>query len=154
MSDRLTARDIQNQQFSKKMRGYEPAEVELFLQSVAEEVERITLENGEMLEELGKLRSRVDELRKHERTLQETLISAQRMTEDMKARADHESELVVKEARIRADRMQHEAQDTLTRLEADISRSKLDREVFERQLRSLHFLQHVQRWDQVPIQGI
>ena len=137
MSDRLTARDIQNQQFSKRMRGYEPAEVELFLQSVAEEVERITLENGEMLEELGKLRSRVDELRKHERTLQETLISAQRMTEDMKARADHESELVVKEARIRADRMQREAQDTLTRLEADISRSKLDREVFERQLRSV-----------------
>jgi cell division septum initiation protein DivIVA len=45
--------------------------------------------------------------------------------------------LVVKEARIRADRMQHEAQDTLTRLEADISRSKLDREVFERQLRSV-----------------
>ncbi len=137
MSDRLTARDIQNQQFSKKMRGYEPAEVELFLQSVAEEVERITLENGEMLEELGKLRSRVDELRKHERTLQETLISAQRITEDMKARADHESELVVKEARIRADRMQRGAQDTLTRLEADISRSKLDREVFERQLRSV-----------------
>ena len=137
MSDRLTARDIQNQQFHRKMWGYDPAEVDLFLQSAAEDVERLTLENGEMLEKMGKLRSDVDELRTHEKTLQQTLVSAQRMTEEMKNRASHEGELLVKEARIRADRMQREAQDTLTRLEADISRSKLDREVFERQLRSV-----------------
>ena len=137
MSSRLTAMDIENQDFSRKMRGYDPEEVDLFLKSVAENVERLTLENGEMLEELGHLRKQLEELRAHERTLQETLVSAQRMGEEIKDRAGREGELVVQEARHRADRMHAEAQNSLMRLEADISRAKLDRETFERQLRSV-----------------
>ncbi len=137
MSSRLTAMDIENQDFSRKLRGYDPQEVSLFLQSVAENVERLTLENGELLEELGHLREQLEELRAHEKTLQETLVSAQRMTEEMKDRAGREGELVVQEARHRADRMGAEAQSTLMRLEADVSRAKLDRETFERQLRSV-----------------
>ena len=137
MSSRLTAMDIENQDFSRKMRGYDPEEVDLFLKSVAENVERLTLENGEMLEELGHLRKQLEELRAHEKTLQETLVSAQRMGEEIKDRAGREGELVVQEARHRADRMHAEAQNSLMRLEADISRAKLDRETFERQLRSV-----------------
>jgi len=137
MSSRLTAMDIENQEFGRKLRGYDPQEVNLFLKSVAENVERITLENGEMLEELGRLRDQMEQLRAHEKTLQETLVSAQRMTEEMKDRAGRAGELVVQEARHRADRMHAEAQSTLMRLEADIGRARLDRETFERQLRSV-----------------
>ncbi len=45
MSSRLTAMDIENQDFGRKLRGYDPQEVNLFQQSVAENVERLTLEN-------------------------------------------------------------------------------------------------------------
>ncbi len=137
MSNRLTAMDIENQDFGRKLRGYDPQDVNLFLKSVAENVERLTLENGEMLEELGHLREQMEELRAHEKTLQETLVSAQRMAEEMKDRAGREGELVVQEARHRADRMHAEAHSTLMRLEADINRAKLDRVTFERQLRSV-----------------
>ncbi len=137
MSSRLTARDIENQEFSRKMRGYDPHEVDLFLRSVAENVERLTLENGEMMEELGSFRAQLQELRAHEKTLQETLVTAQRMSEELKDRAGREGELVIQEARNRADRMQADVQNTLIRLEADVSRAKLDRETFERQLRSV-----------------
>ena len=137
MSSRLTAMDIENQEFGRKMRGYDPQDVDLFLKSVAENVQRLTLENGEMLEELRHLRGQMEQLRAHEKTLQETLVSAQRMAEEMKDRAGREGELVVQQARHRADRVGLEAQNTLTRLEADISRAQLDRETFERQLRSV-----------------
>ncbi len=137
MSSRLTAMDIENQDFGRKLRGYDPQEVNLFLKSVGENVARLTLENGEMLEEVGQLRRQLEELRAHEKTLQQTLVSAQRMTEEMKDRAAREGELLVQEARHRADRLGAEAQNSLMRLEADISRAKLDRETFERQLRSV-----------------
>ena len=137
MSSRLTAMDIENQDFSRKLRGYDPQEVNLFLQSVAENVERLTLENGEILEEQGHLRDQLEALRAHEKTLQETLVSAQRITEEMKDRAGREGELVVQEARHRADCVHAQAQSTLVSLEADINRAKLDRETFERQLRSV-----------------
>ena len=137
MSSRLTAMDIENQDFGRKLRGYDPQEVNLFLKSVGENVARLTLENGEMLEEVGQLRRQLEELRANEKSLQKTLVSAQRMTEEMKDRAGREGELMVQEARHRADRVGAEAQNTLMRLEADISRAKLDRETFERQLRSV-----------------
>lgn len=137
MSSRLTARDIENQEFARRLRGYDPQEVDLFLRSIAENVERLTLEHGEMCEELGRLREQLEQGRNQEQTLQKTLVSAQRMTDELKERAGREAELVVQEARVRADRTHREAQETLMRLEAEISRAKLDRETFERQLRSV-----------------
>lgn len=137
MSSRLTAMDIENQAFRSSFRGYDRGEVDLFLRSVAEEVERLNLEHGEMLEEVGRLRKGVEELRSREETLQKTLVSAQRMTDEMKQRAGKESELLVQEARLRAERLLKDAQDRLVRLEMDVNRSKLERETFERRLRGV-----------------
>ena len=55
MSSRLTAMDIEKQEFGRRLRGYDPEEVRLYLRSVAEEVERLNLENGRLLEEIGEL---------------------------------------------------------------------------------------------------
>jgi cell division initiation protein len=137
MSSRLTAMDIENQAFHTSFRGYDRGEVDLFLRSVAEEIERLNLEHGEMLEQVGQLREDLEELRAREQTLQKTLISAQRMTEEMKQRAGKESELLVQEARLRAERLLKDGQDRMARLEMDINRSKLERETFERRLRGV-----------------
>ena len=137
MSSRLTAMEVEKQEFNRKLRGYDTLEVSLFLQSVAEEIERLNLENGEMLEKVGQLQRDQEEMRSRERTLQETLVTAQRMTGEMKDRAVREGELLVKGARLKADKLLHDAQDRLLRLEADISRSKLERESFEHRLRSV-----------------
>ena len=51
VSARLTAMDIEQQEFTRKVRGYDPDEVKLFLKSVAEEIERINLENATVREE-------------------------------------------------------------------------------------------------------
>ena len=137
MSDRITAMDIESQEFNRRIRGYDPAEVRLYLKSVAEEIERLTLANGELLEKTGAFRSELDEIRAREKTLQQTLVAAQGMAEEMKEKARAESELVVKEARFRADQIVKQAQDQLARIEGDISRSQLERENIERRLRSV-----------------
>ena len=47
MSDQqLTARDIAGQSFKKKVRGYDPDEVQLFLRSVADCYERMVLSHA------------------------------------------------------------------------------------------------------------
>jgi cell division initiation protein len=129
--------DIENQVFRRRLRGYDPGEVGLFLKAVAEEVERLSLQHGEMLEETGRLRQELDELRAREKTLQKTLVSAQRMTDEMKERAGKEGELLVQEARLRADRLLQDAQDRLGRLESDIGRSRLERDTLERRLKAV-----------------
>jgi cell division initiation protein len=132
---RLTALDIEKQDFKRKVRGFDPEDVEMLLHSVAEEVERLNLENGEFREEVGRLKQAAQEIRGREQALQQTLVTAQSMTGEMKEKARAEAELVVRRARLNSERMLQQAQDQLARLEAEISRCKLERDLFERRLR-------------------
>jgi cell division initiation protein len=136
MSARLTARDVETQDFSRKMRGLDPDEVQLFLKAVAEEIERLNLENGNLVEENAALKGRIEDFKERERTLQETLVTAQRMSEDMKERSRAEADLLVREARVKAERVLEQAQDQLQALENEIGRLRLEKDAFENRLRS------------------
>ena len=133
---RLTAMDIEKQDFRSKLRGYDPEEVRLFLRSISDEVERLNLENGLLREEIGRSKQTVEEFRDREQTLQLTLVTAQNMSGEMKEKAKIEADLVVARARLSAERMLQQAQDQLARLETEVGRCKLERDLFERRLRS------------------
>ena len=137
MSTRLTARDIEGQGFTRKMRGFDPDEVQLFLKAVSEEIERLNLENGTLSEENAALKARLEDFKERERTLQETLLTAQRMSEDMRERSKVEADLLVREARVKAERILEQAQDQLQAIENEIGRLGLERESFEGRLRAM-----------------
>lgn len=136
MSDRLTAMDVEKQEFTRKMRGFDPDEVRMFLKAVAEEVARLQLENQGLKDETGTLRARLEDFRERERTLQETLLTAQKMSEEMKGKSAKEAELLVKEARLKGERILEQAQDQLQLLENEIGRLRLEKEAFENRLRA------------------
>jgi cell division initiation protein len=136
MSTRLTAMDIEKQDFTRKMRGFDPDEVQLFLKAVAEEIERLNLENATLQEENGSLHQKLDDYEDRERTLQETLVTAQRMSTDLRDRSRQEAELLVREARVKAERLLEQAQDQLHNLENEIGRVRLEKDAFENRVRS------------------
>jgi cell division initiation protein len=137
MSDRLTAMDIEKQEFRQKMRGYDPQEVRLYLHSVAEEVERLNLENGRLREEIGRFKSKLDELRGREEMLQKTLVTAQQIGDELKERARADADLKLREAAFEAERIVQKAQDRLQTLQNEIDRCSLERESFEQSLRGM-----------------
>jgi cell division initiation protein len=136
MSTRLTAMDIEKQTFTRKMRGFDPDEVQLFLRAVAEEIERVNLESGTLREDNGSLRQRLEDFKDRERTLQETLVTAQLMSADLKERSKAEADLLIKEARFKAERVLEQAQDQLQALENEIGRLRLEKDAFESRLRA------------------
>src|SRR6185503_19991086 len=136
MSTRLTAMDVAKQDFTRKMRGFDADEVTLFLKAVAEEIERLNLENQTLTEEAATLRTAVDDFNERERELQETLITAQRMSSDLKHRSKAEADLLVREARVKAERVLEQAQDQLHAIENEIGRLRLEKDAFENRLRS------------------
>jgi cell division initiation protein len=137
MSDRITAMDVESQQFPTKMRGYDPGEVRSFLKSVAEEIERQALDNGNLREEIGRLRAEQEAMRSREQTLQQTLVAAQKMSEEMKEKAKAEADLLVREARVRAEQLTRQAHDELLRIEASIQHARMERDTLERRLRGV-----------------
>ncbi len=136
MSDRLSAMDVEKQEFRTRMRGFDTEEVRMFLRSAAEEIGRVHLESDMQREEIGRLKETIDDLRSREKMLQETLVTAQGMAAEIKERSQKEAELLVKEARIKAERVLEQAQDQLESIEAEINRARLERDAFENRLRS------------------
>ena len=102
---RMTPLDIQNHRFGRRMRGYDREEVESFLRIISEDYESLLRENERLQADLRRSTARIDELSADEKTLKETLVNAQAMSEDMRQVAARESEVLLSEAEIRAEKI-------------------------------------------------
>ncbi len=135
---KITPIDIQQQQFKGKMiGGLDADDVDAFLQTVAGEMEALVRENSELKEQLSRQSREIAEMAGREKDLRETMLAAQRITEEMKNNAQKESELVVAEARLQGKRLLDEAERKVADLQAgvqDVRRQKLQ---FEADLRTM-----------------
>ncbi|MDX1580664.1 MAG: DivIVA domain-containing protein, partial [Alphaproteobacteria bacterium] len=84
---RITPIEIQQQRFKTRLLGYDTAAVDEFLEMLAEELERLHKQNHELKEALVRTRDALEQMRGRERALQDTLMTAQQVTEELKANA-------------------------------------------------------------------
>jgi cell division initiation protein len=112
--------DIQRQTFGRSFRGYDEQEVRTYLTIVAEDVAALQLERDALEQELQALRALVEEHRQRESILKNTLLTAQRVSEEIKENARKQAENVVKEAEIQADRLLELAQTRAHEIERAI----------------------------------
>jgi cell division initiation protein len=135
---KITPLDIQQQQFKGKMLGgLDPEDVDAFLQSVASEMENLIRENNELKELQGRHNREMAEMSEKEKDLRETMLAAQRITEEMKANAQKEASLVVSEAELRAERIVMDAERQLGELKARIEDVRRQKIQFEMSLKAL-----------------
>lgn len=118
----ITPIDIQEQKFKVVFRGYDKAEVDGFLDLVATQMEDLIRENSYLKEELERLSKELERLRSMEETLKNTIISAQKMSEDFKENARKEAENIVVEARLRAEKIILDAETRLSELNAEMAK--------------------------------
>jgi cell division initiation protein len=102
------------------MRGYNRADVQSYLNLVAEEVASLYVEREGMSQELQILRQLVEEHRQRETILKNTLLTAQRLSEEIREGARKQGESVIKEAELQADRLLELAQDRAHEVERGI----------------------------------
>src|SRR5262249_21272705 len=98
--------DIRQQHFTVKMfRGFDPREVDAFLDDVAEDLEGVLKENTLLKEQLAALEEGARHHETREKLLQETLITTQRLTEEMKEAARRDASLVLREAEVQGEKL-------------------------------------------------
>ena len=117
---RMTPIDIQSHRFGRRLGGLDGEEVESFLRMVAEDFESLLRENEGLRDQLRRLQRRVEELSANEQLLQETLLSARAMSEDMRQAALKEAEVTLSSAEVRAEKVIDAAHRRAARLEEDI----------------------------------
>lgn len=139
----LTPLEITQREFRKVLRGYDPEEVRHFIESVADEVESLLKDNAARRERIAELDDRVRALEGQEESLRNTLVTAQRMTEEIKANAKREADLIVREAEGKAQRLTAEAQTRVADAQKEILELRRQRDLFAATLRS-HIQAHLE----------
>jgi cell division initiation protein len=125
---RITPHDIRQQQFTVRMfRGFDPQEVDAFLEDVADDYEALLKETQLLKEQLAAQEERQRGVLERERTLQETLVTTQRLVEEMKAAAKREADLIVREAELRGEKAVEAARGEEAKIRVEIQDLKRTR---------------------------
>ncbi|WP_026881289.1 DivIVA domain-containing protein [Clostridium akagii] len=95
---KLTSMDISNKEFKKVLRGYDQGEVDEFLDQISESYELVYKENSTFKEKIATLNEKLEHYSKIEETIQNTMILAQNASDQAKASAKKEAELVLRNA--------------------------------------------------------
>jgi len=134
---KITPLDIQQAGFKVKLRGYDRQEVDAFLDSVTEDYEALIRENNALREKVADYENQLTELRKKEATLNNTLMKAQDLVQEMGHSAQKDAELVLKEAELKAEELLHTAREEMASIKRDILELQKQKVVFLEKIRSL-----------------
>jgi cell division initiation protein len=130
----LTPLDIQKQTFSKTLKGYNVDEVRAYLHMIAEEIEQLLRDVDRLSRENALIREDLDDQRQREQILKDTLLSAQKVSEEVRLNARKEAELIVKDAELLSERLIGQAMDRVAQLERAIQDLKIERKAARNKL--------------------
>ena len=138
----LTALDVRRYDFGKSLRGYDPERVEQFREQVAEEMERLSKLAQEYESKAKGFHEQLKAFRERDKAINEALVSAQQLRNEIREAAERDASLVLREAQVQADEAMEAARNEVRIIEAQLAdldrarRSQLTqmRMVAERQL--------------------
>jgi cell division initiation protein len=134
---KLTPIDIRKQEFNKVMRGYDPVEVDTFMDMVANEFESLLKEHRDARDRTVETETQLKDYRQIERALQQTLLQAQETTGKSYESARKEAELILREAEMKAAKIVEQANADLSRMTNELSQIQGRREALLAKLRLL-----------------
>jgi cell division initiation protein len=152
---RVSPLDLRQPRFKTVVRGFDKAEVVAMLTEAADDYEHALREMDRLRLDVTRLESLLTEHRERETNLRNTLLTAQRLADEIKDSAQNEAKLVVREAQGRADLLLQKAQVRLEEVERDINEMRLRRRDVEGSLeatiqglyRALEFVREQDRPD-------
>ena len=132
---KITPIDISGHRFAKRMRGFDPEEVRSFLNLVSAEFERVIIENNAHKEELAQIKASITDYKERERILKETLLTAQKLAEEIKEEARKEGRLILKESEMKGNQLLDQAARKASQLEGVIQNLRVERDTFKQRIR-------------------
>lgn len=150
---RIAPLDLRQQRFKTSFRGYDKTEVVAFLTEAADDYEHALREIDRLRQDLSRMEALLTDHREREANLRNTLMTAQRLSDEMKEAAQNEARMIVREAQGRSDLLLQKTQARLEEIERDINELRLRRRgvegTLEAAIQSLyHALEFIREQDQ------
>ncbi len=128
--------DLRQQRFGTSMRGFDKVEVTSFLMAVADDYEQALRETDRLRTDLARLEGIVSQHRENEKNLQNTLVTAQKLADDIRANAEEEARRVVRDAQSRSELLLQKTESRLEDIQREIDGLKLKRRDVENTIES------------------
>ena len=128
--------DLRQQRFRTSFRGFDKVEVTSLLSAAADDYEHALKETDKLRQEVARLEGMLKEQREQETGLKATLMSAQKLAEDIKFTAEEEAKRIMREAHSRSDLLLEKAQARLEDIQRETDGLRLKRRDVETSIES------------------
>jgi cell division initiation protein len=135
--ERITPIDLESARFPLVRKGYDTEAVDAMLKAAAAELESLTREVQSLRSQHELELKELNLFRSKESTLADALILAQKTSDETRAAAHKEGELIIAHAKRQAEDLRREANEELADLDRKIEKRIQDRKTFEARFRSL-----------------
>ncbi len=134
---KITPLDIKKQEFKKVLRGYDPIEVDAFLDTLSNEFSDMLKQSKEVREQFIEMEVQLRDFKQKERDLQQILMQAQETSARSVDNARKEGELIIQEAELKASQIIDHARMDVMKAKEELSNLKAKKEVLVSRLKVL-----------------
>lgn len=128
--------DLRQLRFRTTFRGFDKAEVLALIAEVTDDYENALGEVDRLRQEVSKMEALLSQHREHERDLRDTLLTAQRVSDEIRTNADGQARNIIREAEGRSDLLLQKTQARLEDVQREIDGMKMKRREVETTLES------------------
>ena len=138
----VTPLDLRQAKFNASLRGFDRSEVTTFLLEAADGYDQALRENERLRHDLLRLEASISQYRELETSLKSTLMTAQRVADEMRESAAQEAARIIREAEGRADLLLQKAQARQEDVEREIDAMRMKRREAQSNLESIIAVLH------------
>lgn len=134
---KLTPLEIRKQEFRKGLRGFDPIEVQTFLDMVSEQYEELLEDNKKLNHKIVELDAKLSNYQDNEKNLRETLLNVQEVKKQSEESSRRQADLITKEAELKALEILENARKQARQIREEISWLRSQKESFINRLRHI-----------------
>ena len=133
----ITPNDIHNKDFSTRFKGFDPEEVNDFLEEVKKELETLIRDNKDLEKRVKFNEEKVEYFNSIQETLNKSILVAQEAADRLRENARKDAEIIVFEAEKAAQAMLREAAEKATDINRETDLIKKETRIFRQRLQIL-----------------
>ncbi|PCF42080.1 DivIVA domain-containing protein [Staphylococcus delphini] len=133
----FTPSEIKNKSFTRIKNGFEPTEVEQYLEQLSHEIERLKEDKKQLEKVLEERDAHIQSFKEVEKSVGEAIVSAQRAADETKAAAQKERDVIIQKAQAEASQIVNDGLEKARRLSFQTEDMKRQSKVFRSRFRML-----------------
>ena len=133
----FTPSEIKNKSFTRVKTGFEPSEVESYLEQLSNEIERLKEDKAQLEKVVEDKETNIQSYKDVHQSVSDALVQAKQAGEETKAAANKDAEATIAKAKSEADRIVNDAVEKARRLSFQTEDMKRQSKIFRSRFRML-----------------